>query len=120
MAGRTPTASATGSVHRAPSSVSASSLASKKPPPPPPAAHNAPPPPYSAGAANRATAAATAAATKRAPPPPPALKPKPAPKPQVQYVVALYDFTAQVRLNHPSCEFTEPDIFFSGGGRFEL
>jgi amphiphysin len=31
---------------------------------------------------------------KRAPPPPPPLKPKP--KPKVQYVVALYDFAAQV------------------------
>ena len=36
------------------------------------------------------------AVTKKAPPPPPPLKPKPKPASQVQYVVALYDFAAQV------------------------
>lgn len=62
-----------------------------KPAPASPVAQPAPPPPYTA-----ASSAASAAATKRAPPPPPPLKPKP--KPQATYVVALYDFAAQVIL----------------------
>lgn len=95
-------------------------------PPPPPAplgsgkalyAHSSPvppaaaPPPYtpspSAPAAFGAAAAAAAAATKRAPPPPPPLKPKPAP---VNYVVALYDFTAQA----------DGDLDFKVGDRIEV
>ena len=71
-----------------------SSTVLKKAPPPPPPSSAAPPPPYTPG---NSPAAALAAATKRAPPPPPAAKPKPKPKPQPVYVVALFDFTAQVR-----------------------
>lgn len=71
-----------------------SSAVFKKAPPPPPPSSAAPPPPYTPG---NGLAAVVAAATKRAPPPPPAAKPKPKPKPQPVYVVALFDFTAQVR-----------------------
>lgn len=70
----------------------------KKAPPPPPPSMPAAPPPYSPSAGS---GAATLAATKRAPPAPPALKPKPPPpkpKPAAVYVVALYDFDAQVGL----------------------
>ncbi|KAK0207971.1 hypothetical protein DFS33DRAFT_1379521 [Desarmillaria ectypa] len=75
----------------------------KKSPPPPPSAVaiTAPPPPYSTS---------IVAATKRAPPPPPPLKPKPAAKPAVQYVVALYDFAAQA----------EGDLSFNVGDRIEI
>lgn len=62
----------------------------KKAPPPPPGQQAAPPPPYSASSNGVNTAA-----TKRPPPPPP-LKPKP--EPVVEYVTALYDFDAQVRI----------------------
>lgn len=72
----------------------------KAPPPPPPGSAQKlggdaavqPPPPYSAG-----SAAAAGAAAKRAPPPIPATKPKP-PVAAPTYVVALYDFAAQVRI----------------------
>jgi len=79
-----------------PPNGSSSSALKKAPPPPPPSSITAPPPPYTPG---NSPAVALAAATKRAPPPPPATKPKPKPKPKPQpvYVVALYDFTAQVR-----------------------
>lgn len=100
--------SQTSSLGRQPSTATTSSLASssrvappsnpafkKAPPPPPPGAssHAAPPPPpYTPSSSG----AASAAAAKRAPPPPPPLKPKPKIVPQVQYVIALYDFAAQV------------------------
>ncbi|KAF5312743.1 hypothetical protein D9619_003107 [Psilocybe cf. subviscida] len=74
-----------------------------KPAPAPPVAQAAPPPPYTATGS-----AASAAAAKRAPPPPPPLKPKP--KPQVTYVVALYDFVAQA----------DGDLSFNSGDRIEL
>ncbi|KAH0590190.1 Protein hob1 [Termitomyces sp. J132] len=93
---------------RTPSMGSGSAASYKKPPPPPPgpvAASRAPPPPYSL--APNASGASSAAATKRTPPPPP-LKPKP--KPQVQYVVALYDFAAQA----------EGDLSFNTGDRIEI
>lgn len=77
-------------------STSGSSFVKKAPPPPPSFGSQsqtfAAPPPYSAGGAS--SGAAAAAAAKRAPPPPPPLKPKPK---SIQYVVALYDFAAQVR-----------------------
>lgn len=125
---------------RAASSASASSSSFKKPPPPPPPSlgsqtSRAPPPPYSAsfhnspngattgavGAAKRAfstssshtandSAVLSVAATKRAPPPPPPLKTKPKVRPQPQYVVALYDFTAQ----------TAGDLSFKTGDRIEI
>lgn len=100
---------------RSPSSASANAASSrppiggggggssfkKAPPPPPPSSSSvaaaAPPPPYTA-------ASASALGTKRAPPPIPATKPKP--KPPVSYVVALYDFAAQV----PFCLFLHPLI----------
>lgn len=74
-------------------STSGSSFVKKAPPPPPSFGSQtfAAPPPYSAGGAS--SGAAAAAAAKRAPPPPPPLKPKPK---SIQYVVALYDFAAQV------------------------
>jgi len=105
---------------------------SKKTPPPPPAPYGsgksfsytpsvAAPPPYSpspsasgvgsaagaTAAAAAAAAAATAAAAKRAPPPPPPIKPKPA---QANYVVALFDFTAQA----------DGDLDFKVGDRIEV
>lgn len=52
----------------------------------------APPPPYS-----QSSNAGSSSAASRRPAPPPPLKPKPIPNvPQIKYVVALYDFTAQV------------------------
>ncbi|KAG6902988.1 hypothetical protein C0995_008561 [Termitomyces sp. Mi166 len=93
---------------RTPSIGSGSAVSYKKPPPPPPgaaAASRAPPPPYSP--ASSGSVASSVAATKRPPPPPP-LKPKP--KPQVQYVVALYDFAAQA----------EGDLSFNTGDRIEI
>ncbi|KAG5646869.1 hypothetical protein DXG03_001945 [Asterophora parasitica] len=123
-------------VGRSPSSASTLSRATstsvpsfKKAPPPPPgaAASHAPPPPYSASS-SASSAAAAAAATKRAPPPPPPLKPKPKIVPQVQYVIALYDFAAQVRF--PFVIFLPPvsdaeaqadgDLSFNTGDRIEV
>lgn len=77
----------------------------KAPPPPPPSLHShaAAPPPYTPTASASSLTSATrdftrgqAVATKRPPPPPPPLKPKPKPAPRIKYVVALYDFSAQV------------------------
>ncbi|KAG6869040.1 hypothetical protein C0993_004713 [Termitomyces sp. T159_Od127] len=93
---------------RTPSTGSGSGASFNKPPPPPPSAaavSHAPPPPYSA--ASSGNGASSVAATKRPPPPPP-LKPKPIP--QVQYVVALYDFAAQA----------EGDLSFNTGDRIEI
>ncbi|KAG6897370.1 hypothetical protein C0992_002139 [Termitomyces sp. T32_za158] len=93
---------------RTPSTGSGSAAAFKKPPPPPPGAaalSHAPPPPYTP--ASSGNGASSVAPTKRPPPPPP-LKPKP--KPQVQYVVALYDFAAQA----------EGDLSFNTGDRIEI
>jgi len=93
---------------------------SKKAPPPPPApfgsakaaiaasSYEPPPPPYSSAQSTASRASvASAASIKRAPPPPPPVKPKPAP---VNYVVALYDFSAQA----------EGDLDFKVGDRIEL
>ncbi|KAG6837222.1 hypothetical protein H0H93_013090 [Arthromyces matolae] len=96
-----------GSVARAPSTASTASSFKKAPPPPPGAASHAPPPPYSPASSGSASSASIAA-TKRAPPPPPPMKPKP--KPQVQYVVALYDFAAQA----------DGDLSFNTGDHIEL
>ncbi|KAF8665117.1 hypothetical protein AX16_000584 [Volvariella volvacea WC 439] len=114
---------------RSPSSVS--STFKKAPPPPPPSlgssASAAAPPPYTpstpaaksfapppspGGFASVVSAAtsASSAPTKRAPPPPPPLKPKPKVAPKPQYVVALYDFTAQA----------DGDLSFSVGDRIEI
>ncbi|KAF8499111.1 BAR-domain-containing protein [Russula emetica] len=115
--------SGTPPIGRSPSTASTStSTLSKKTPPPPPApfgsgkvaaaafspapTYEAPPPPYST-ASSIASSAASVAATKRAPPPPPPLKPKPAP---VNYVVALYDFSAQA----------DGDLDFKVGDRIEV
>ncbi|KAG6857665.1 hypothetical protein H0H87_010234 [Tephrocybe sp. NHM501043] len=80
----------------------------KTPPPPPGASSHAAPPPYSP--ASSGSGASSIAATKRAPPPPPPLKPKPKPVPQVQYVVALYDFQAQA----------DGDLSFNTGDQIEV
>ncbi|KAI0035267.1 hypothetical protein K488DRAFT_76734 [Vararia minispora EC-137] len=130
---RSLSAGSSAALGRAPSTASASSASSgtfaKKMPPPPPSFGSksggsyvprspappssapvpaAAPPPYQPPAhENEAAAAATAAATKRAPPPPP-LKPKP--KSAAQYVVALYDFTAQA----------DGDLDFKVGDRIEV
>ncbi|GLB36589.1 putative BAR domain containing protein [Lyophyllum shimeji] len=101
------------SVGRSPSTSSSSRAAPsaappfKKAPPPPPssASSHAPPPPYTPSSSG-----SSAAATKRPPPPPPPLKPKPKIVPKVQYVVALYDFTAQA----------EGDLSFKTGDRIEI
>ncbi|TFK40932.1 hypothetical protein BDQ12DRAFT_646537 [Crucibulum laeve] len=114
--GRTPSVATTGSNSslRAPPPARATSIGAgyKKAAPPPPssASHAAPPPPYTPGSTGPSAAASAAAAAKRAPPPPPALKPKPKPTPQVQYVVALYDFAAQA----------DGDLSFNAGDRIEL
>lgn len=92
--GRSPSVTSAGSGSSRsmpPSRAATTSSFIKKAPPPPPGQTPAPPPPYSA-ASNDA-----GAATKRPPPPPP-LKPKPKPEPVVEYVTALYDFDAQVRI----------------------
>ncbi|KAJ7596831.1 hypothetical protein C8J56DRAFT_850516 [Mycena floridula] len=90
-----------------PSTAGASSFKKAPPPPPPSFQAAAAPPPYTpSGAMN----ASTVAATKRAPPPPPPLKSKPKVVPQVQYVVALYDFEAQA----------EGDLSFSAGDQIEI
>jgi len=104
--GRTPsfaTTSSSGSALGPPPARSTSSVGFKKAPPPPPSASN-PPPPYAA----KAEVAATTAASKRPPPPPPPLKPKP--KPELQYVTALYDFVAQA----------SGDLSFKTGDRIEI
>jgi len=88
----------------APRSVSAgSSYKAAAPPPLSNSSQAAPPPPYSP------SSGASAAASKRPPPPPP-LKPKPKDIPQINYVVALYDFVAQ----------TDGDLSFNTGDRIEL
>ena len=91
------TTSSAGTSVRSPPPSSAATF-KKAPPPPPSAASLAPPPPYTPATSRSsgALAAAAAAAVKRAPPPPPPLKPKPKLAPKVQYVIALYDFAAQV------------------------
>lgn len=88
---------------RALSSAAAYKKAAVLPPPShggaPDSAAQAAPPPYSPSPpanGSSTVVAGAAAAAKKAPPPPPPLKSKPKPKPAVQYVVALYDFTAQV------------------------
>lgn len=82
---------ATGGFKKMPPPAPPSSFAAKRAPLPP-ASPSAPPPPYSQG---NSPAAAVAAATKRPPPPPPTKASKPViPKPT--YVIAMYDFTAQV------------------------
>ncbi|KAG7450757.1 BAR-domain-containing protein [Guyanagaster necrorhizus] len=99
----TTTTSSYGST-KAPPQYTAPPVSSFKKSPPPSlsaAVVASPPPPYSV---------ASVAATKRAPPPPPPLKPKPAAKPAVQYVVALYDFAAQA----------EGDLSFNVGDRIEI
>ncbi|KAF5356026.1 hypothetical protein D9756_003968 [Leucocoprinus leucothites] len=103
-----------------PSRSLSSAAAYKKAPPPPslggssPSMGHAAPPPYTpsppSNGSSSAAAAAAAAAAKKAPPPPPPLKSKPKPKPAVQYVVALYDFTAQA----------DGDLSFNAGDRIEL
>ncbi|KAH9486711.1 Protein hob1 [Psilocybe cubensis] len=87
-------------------SVSGASSYTKAAPPPPSSFQAAAPPPYTPSS----SAGASAAATKRAPPPPPPLKPKPKAAPEVKYVVALYDFTAQA----------DGDLSFNAGDRIEL
>ncbi|KAF5377247.1 hypothetical protein D9615_006407 [Tricholomella constricta] len=106
----------TGGVNRSPSTGSVSRATPpsapsfKKAPPPPPGAatSRAPPPPYTPSSSG--SSAAAVAATKRAPPPPPPLKPKPKIVPQVQYVIALYDFAAQA----------DGDLSFNTGDRIEV
>ena len=72
----------------------------------------------------------SAAAGKRAPPPPPAAK-KPGLEPPKQFVIALYDYTAQVsRPDRPSTEAmplnciciiqAAGDLSFSAGDRIEV
>ena len=110
-------------VGRSPSTASTSTLSKKSPPPPPvpfgsgkaakaasssaASTYEAPPPPYTTAPSIASPAASAAAATKRAPPPPPPLKPKPAP---VNYVVAVYDFSAQA----------DGDLDFKAGDRIEV
>ncbi|KAJ3724298.1 BAR-domain-containing protein [Lentinula guzmanii] len=108
-AGVSRTASSTSSL--ASSRSPPSSGFKKAPPPPPPfaASETASPPPYTPSN-GPASAAASAAAAKRAPPPPPPLKPKPKLAPKPQFVVALYDFTAQA----------EGDLSFNTGDRIEI
>jgi len=109
----TPSSSAASSLKAAPPtrSVSGASAYKKTAPPPPTSSYQAAaaPPPYSPSASIGSTAAASAGA-KRAPPPPPPLKPKPKPAPQINYVVALYDFAAQA----------DGDLSFNTGDRIEL
>ncbi|KAF9457481.1 hypothetical protein BDZ94DRAFT_1273095 [Collybia nuda] len=103
--GSTATGSSVGSGSRAP--PPSNPPFKKAPPPPPSAASHAPPPPYTPSSSGNG--AAVAAATKRAPPPPP-LKPKPKIVPQVQYVIALYDFVAQA----------DGDLSFNTGDKIEI
>ncbi|KAL5535090.1 HOB1 [Sanghuangporus sanghuang] len=85
---------------------SAGGFAKKMPPPPPSfGGHvSAAPPPYTPSNNGETTLA------KKGPPPPPPLKPKPRAEPPMQYVVALYDFTAQA----------EGDLEFKTGDRIEV
>ena len=93
--------------------------------PPPPAASAAPPPPYTQG---NSPAAAVAAATKRPPPPPPPTKATKPVIPKPTYVIAMYDFTAQVR--NPNSLFVEDvaeravkaegDLDFRSGDKIEV
>jgi len=100
-----------------PSRAASTSAAFKKAPPPPGSSLAPPPPPYSVSPTSSVHSTASAsAATKRAPPPPPPLKPKPKPTPQIKYVVALYDFAAQVRARI-LCGKTELKLFL-GRRRF--
>lgn len=103
----TATTSSVGSRNVPPSTRSPASAYEKKSPPPPPSSIPASaPPPYSPP-----SAAASFAATKKAPPPPPPLKPKPKPaEPEKQYVVAVYDFEAQA----------DGDLDFRAGDRIEV
>lgn len=64
----------------------------------------------SAAAPPSYSATSSIGATKRAPPPVPSSKPVAAAKAQVQYVVALYDYTAQA----------EGDLTFRAGDRIEV
>ncbi|KAJ7630388.1 hypothetical protein FB45DRAFT_915349 [Roridomyces roridus] len=106
----TSTASSLGSTKTSPPTrVPSNSFAKKVPPPVPGSAAPAAPPPYSPSA-SAGLAAAAAAGAKRAPPPPPPLKPKPKAAPQIQYVVALYDFAAQA----------DGDLSFNTGDRIEV
>ena len=90
--GTTSSSSSTSNIKLQPRSVSSGSDYKKAAPPPPSNSSQAAPPPYSPSVAG-----ASAAASRRPPPPPPPLKPKPNLNvPQIKYVVALYDFTAQV------------------------
>ncbi|KAF7310468.1 Bar adaptor protein [Mycena chlorophos] len=82
----------------------------KKVPPPIPGSAAASPPPYTPPSNPVVSAAASAAAGKRAPPPPPPLKPKPKMAPKVDYVVALYDYSAQA----------DGDLSFNTGDRIEV
>ncbi|KAG5649556.1 hypothetical protein H0H81_003102 [Sphagnurus paluster] len=105
-------APASGVLARSPSATSSRSTppsapSFKKAPPPPPGTV-APPPPYTPSPSG--SSASAAAAAKRAPPPPPPLKPKPKIVPQVQYVIALYDFAAQA----------DGDLSFNTGDRIEV
>ncbi|KAL5534686.1 hypothetical protein ACEPAG_1150 [Sanghuangporus baumii] len=84
---------------------SAGGFAKKMPPPPSFGGHaSAAPPPYTPSNNGESILA------KKVPPPPPPLKPKPRAEPPVQYVVALYDFTAQA----------EGDLEFKTGDRIEV
>ena len=124
-------------VGRSASTASTATFSKKAPPPPPapfgsgktpagispaPSTYEAPPPPYApaphvpsphapiprAATVHSTPSIAASAASKRAPPPPPPLKPKPAPP--VNYVVALYDFSAQA----------DGDLDFNVGDRIEV
>ena len=89
--GTTSSSSSTSNLKLQPRSVSSGSDY-KKPVPPPTNSSQAAPPPYSPSL----NAGASAAASRRPAPPPP-LKPKPMLNvPKIKYVVALYDFAAQV------------------------
>ncbi|EKM83672.1 hypothetical protein AGABI1DRAFT_66540 [Agaricus bisporus var. burnettii JB137-S8] len=109
------TASASSSLRAPPPGRSLSSAAAyKKAPPKPPSLTSSPsmgyaPPPYTPTppASEYGGDMSTA---KRAPPPPPPIKSKPKPKVAIQYVIALYDFTAQA----------EGDLSFNAGDRIEL
>lgn len=108
---------------RAPPPPSGSGFKKAPPPPPPASSSSAPPPPYTPPAPVSASAAVVA---KKAPPPPPPLKPKPKIAPKPQYVVALYDFTAQVStrsilwhlLTCPAQ--ADGDLSFQAGDRIEI
>ncbi|THH13196.1 hypothetical protein EW146_g6994 [Bondarzewia mesenterica] len=117
--GRTASASTTSTTGTS-RTVPPSAGFAKKPPPPPSSAGSykssfakaspptstpalVAPPPYTPS-----NGASTVATTKRGPPPPPPVKPKP--KPAAQYVVALFDFTAQA----------DGDLDFKVGDRIEV